>query len=336
MADTVLVTGGAGYIGSHVVLALLDAGYPVVVLDDLSKGRRAAVPRAARFVKGDVGDCLLLTQVLRSHEVTSVMHFAGATVVPESVADPLKYYLENTCKSRALIQACLEEAVDGFVFSSTAAVYGQGGSAAVSEAAPTRPASPYGTSKLMTEWMLRDVAQTHGLNTAILRYFNVAGADPKGRGGQSTPGATHLIKVACETVCGQRPAVEIFGTDYDTPDGTCVRDYVHVTDLADAHLACLRTLENEGGRLLFNCGYGQGYSVKQVLEAVERVSGRKLSVRQSLRRPGDVAEIVADVAAIRKRLAWQPRYDNLDLIVETALAWERKLAAKSARAVEEV
>ena len=335
MADTVLVTGGAGYIASHVVLALLDAGYPVVVLDDLSTGRRAAVPRAARFVEGDVGDRSLLSQVLRDHAVANVMHFAGATVVPESVADPLKYYLQNTCKSRTLIQACLEGAVGRFIFSSTAAVYGQGGGAAVSEAAQTWPASPYGTSKLMTEWMLRDVAQAHGLKTAVLRYFNVAGADPKGRSGQSTPGATHLIKVACETVCGRRPAVQIFGTDYDTPDGTCVRDYIHVTDLAAAHLACLRALEAWEGPLLFNCGYGHGYSVKQVLEAVERVSGEKLKIHQADRRPGDVAEIVADVSAIRNRLAWQPRYDDLDLIVGTALAWERKLAAESERVVED-
>ncbi|NIA69670.1 UDP-glucose 4-epimerase GalE [Pelagibius litoralis] len=335
MVGAILVTGGAGYIGSHVVLTLLEAGYPVVVLDDLSTGRRAAVPKAARFVKGDVGDRALLSQILGQHAVTNVMHFAGAIVVPESVVDPLKYYLQNTGKSRNLIQACIEAAVSGFIFSSTAAVYGQGDGAPVSETAPAQPASPYGTSKLMTEWMLRDVARAHGLNTAVLRYFNVAGADPKGRSGQSTPGATHLIKVACETACGRRPSMKIFGTDYDTPDGTCIRDYIHVTDLADAHLACLQALENQGGQFLFNCGYGHGYSVKQVLEAVERVSGRKLKTRQAERRPGDVARIVADVSAIRRQLAWRPRCNDLDLIVKTALAWERKLVAESEQVVEE-
>lgn len=336
MAGTVLVTGGAGYIGSHVVLTLLEAGYPVVVLDDLSKGRRAAVPEAACFIKGDIGDRSLLSRILAHHAVTNVIHFAGATVVPESVTDPLKYYHQNTSKSRNLIQACTEEAVSGFIFSSTAAVYGQAGGAPVSETAPAQPASPYGTSKLMTEWMLRDVARAHGLNTAVLRYFNVAGADPQGRSGQSTPGATHLIKIACETACGRRPSMNIFGTDYDTPDGTCIRDYIHVTDLATAHLACLHALEEQGGQLLFNCGYGHGYSVKQVLETVERISGRKLKIRQAERRPGDVARIIADVSAIRSQLAWRPRCNDLDLIVKTALAWERKLTTESEQIAEEV
>ena len=332
MAGAVLVTGGAGYIGSHVVLGLLEAEHPVIVLDDLSKGRRDAVPAAASFVEGDVGDPTLLSQVLGDHAVSTVMHFAGATVVPESVAEPLKYYLQNTSKSRNLIQACVDAAVGSFVFSSTAAVYGDVDGVAVTEAAPPRPASPYGTSKLMTEWMLRDAALAYGLRVAVLRYFNVAGADPRGRSGQSTPGATHLIKIACEAACGRRPGMEIFGTDYATPDGTCVRDYIHVTDLAEAHLACLRALEDPAkareGQLLFNCGYGQGFSVRQVLEAVERASGRPLSVREVARRPGDVAEVVADSSAIRSRLDWQPKYDDLDLIVKTALAWEEKLAAE--------
>ncbi len=322
----VLVTGGAGYIGSHVVLALLDAGYPVVVLDDLSTGRRDAVAPAAGFVEGDIGDVRLVAETIDSHGVAAVMHFAGSIVVPESVADPLKYYLQNTCKSRGLIQACVEAGVGRFVFSSTAAVYGSVGGGPVPESAPALPASPYGTSKLMTEWMLRDAAAAHDLVYAALRYFNVAGADPQGRSGQSTPGATHLIKVACEVAAGRRPAMEIFGEDYETPDGTCVRDYIHVTDLAEAHLAALRDLESRGRNLTLNCGYGRGYSVRQVLAAVERAAGFALEVRAGPRRPGDVAEIVADASLIRQELGWQPRHDNLDGIVRDALAWERKLA----------
>ncbi|MDJ0945389.1 MAG: UDP-glucose 4-epimerase GalE [Kiloniellales bacterium] len=324
--DTVLVTGGAGYIGSHVVLALLEAGYPVVVVDDLSTGRRDAVAPAAAFVEGDIGDPQLVAKTVRDRGVGAVMHFAGSIVVPESVADPLKYYLQNTCKSRGLIQCCVEAGVGRFVFSSTAAVYGSVGDGPVPESAPTLPASPYGTSKLMTEWILRDVAAAHDLSYAALRYFNVAGADPKGRSGQSTPGATHLIKVACEVAAGKRPSMEIFGEDYETPDGTCVRDYIHVTDLADAHLAALRDLEENGRNLTLNCGYGRGYSVKRVLESVERVAGFALNVRSGPRRPGDVAEIVADASMIRQQLGWQARHEDLDGIVRDALAWERKLA----------
>ncbi len=324
--DAVLVSGGAGYIGSHVVLALLEAGYPVVVVDDLSTGRRDAVAPAAAFVEGDIGDPQLVAKTLRDHGVGAVMHFAGSIVVPESVADPLKYYLQNTCKSRSLIQCCVEAGVGRFVFSSTAAVYGSVGDGPVPESAPTLPASPYGTSKLMTEWVLRDVAAAHDLSYAALRYFNVAGADPKGRSGQSTPGATHLIKVACEVAAGKRPSMEIYGEDYETPDGTCVRDYIHVTDLADAHLAALRDLEENGRNLTLNCGYGRGYSVKRVLESVERVAGFALDVRSAPRRPGDVAEIVADASMIRQQLGWQARHDDLDGIVRDALAWERKLA----------
>ena len=322
----VLVTGGAGYIGSHVVLALLDAGYPVVVLDDLSTGRRDAVAPGAHFVEGDIGDVRLAAETIGSHGVAAVMHFAGAIVVPESVADPLKYYLQNTCKSRGLIQVCVEAGVPRFVFSSTASVYGSVGGGPVTESAPAQPASPYGTSKLMTEWMLRDAAAAHDLAYAALRYFNVAGADPQGRSGQSTPGATHLIKVACEVAAGRRPAMEIFGDDYETPDGTCVRDYIHVTDLAEAHLAALRDLEARGRNLTLNCGYGRGYSVRQVLAAVEQAAGFTLEVRIGPRRPGDVAEVVADASRIRRELGWQPRHDDLDGIVRDALAWERKLA----------
>ena len=328
-SGAVLVTGGAGYIGSHVVLALLEAGYPVVVIDDLSTGRRDAVAPAASFVEADIGDVQLVAETIRSHGVTAIMHFAGAIVVPESVADPLKYYLQNTCKSRGLIQTCVETGVRRFVFSSTAAVYGNVGDGPVPETAPTLPESPYGTSKLMTEWMLRDAAAAHDLAYAALRYFNVAGADPKGRCGQSTPGATHLIKVACEVAAGQRPSMEIYGEDYDTPDGTCVRDYIHVTDLADAHLAALGDLEARGRNLILNCGYGRGYSVKQVLGAVQQVAGFRLAVRSGPRRPGDVAEIVSDASQIGRQLGWRARHDDLNGIVRDALAWQRKLAERS-------
>ncbi|MDJ0937888.1 MAG: UDP-glucose 4-epimerase GalE [Kiloniellales bacterium] len=328
-SGAVLVTGGAGYIGSHVVLALLEAGYPVVVVDDLSTGQRDAVAPAAGFVEGDIGDVRLVAETIHGHGVTAVMHFAGAIVVPESVANPLKYYLQNTCNSRGLIQTCVETGVRRFVFSSTAAVYGNVSGGPVPETAAAIPESPYGTSKLMTEWILRDAAAAHDLAYAALRYFNVAGADPKGRSGQSTPGATHLIKVACEVAAGQRPSMEIFGDDYETPDGTCVRDYIHVTDLAEAHLAALRDLETRGRNLTLNCGYGRGYSVKQVLEAVEQAAGSPLAVRSGPRRPGDVAEIVADATQIGRQLGWRARHDDLHGIVRDALAWERKLAERS-------
>ena len=327
---TVLITGGAGYIGSHVVLALGDAGRPAVVIDDLSKGWRAAVPAGVPFYEGDVGDAELLREIMGRHKVSAVMHFAGAVVVPESVSEPLRYYSQNTVKSRTLIEVCVECGVRSFVFSSTAAVYGSVAGKAVSESAPTCPESPYGKSKLMTEWMLADVSLAHGLPYAALRYFNVAGADPSGRSGQSTPGATHLIKVACEVAAGRRPHMEIFGEDYDTPDGTCVRDYVHVTDLAAAHLAALQALETKGHNLILNCGYGRGFSVREVLAAVERVAGAPLDVRSAPRRPGDVAQIVADASAIRSRLAWMPEHDDLEEIVHSALAWERRLAADAA------
>ncbi len=326
---TILITGGAGYIASHVVLALCEAGYAVVVVDDLSSGRRAAVAPHLPFHHGDVGDKELIAEIIQKHSITAVMHFAGAIVVPESVANPLKYYLENTCKTRDLIQVCVEQNVPRFVFSSTAAVYGEVAGGPIPESTPTAPASPYGSSKLMTEWILRDTAAAHDLRYGVLRYFNVAGADPQGRSGQSTPGATHLIKIACEVVTGRRPYMEIFGEDYDTPDGTCIRDYIHVTDLAAAHLAVLQDLEAKGDNLVLNCGYGRGYSVREVLAAVERVSGSKLDARPAPRRPGDVAELVADVTAINKRLTWKAEHDDLDHIVQTALDWERKLSQEA-------
>jgi UDP-glucose 4-epimerase len=323
----VLVTGGAGYIGSHVVLALRDGGRHVVVLDDLSTGVRQAVPADVPFVLGDVGDAALLSRTLREHGVGAVMHFAGSIVVPESVRDPLAYYRNNALKSLVLIEACVAQGVNRFVFSSTAAVYGIPDVVPVSEDAGTRPINPYGTSKLMTEWILRDTAVAHALRYAALRYFNVAGADPAARVGQSTPAATHLIKVACEAAVGIRPGLDVFGTDYPTPDGTCVRDYIHVSDLASAHLLALRHLEGGGESLTLNCGYGRGYSVKEVLGAVERACGNKLRTRLGPRRPGDPPCLVAAADRLRRTLDWRPRHDDLDTIVGTALAWERSLAA---------
>ena len=276
---TILVTGGAGYIGSHTVLAFRDAGCPVVVLDNLSTGVRRAVPEDVVFVEGDAGDLDLTKALLRRHGVDTVVHFAGSIVVPESVSDPLKYYRNNTEVSRRLIQACVETGVRSMVFSSTAAVYGEPDRVPIGEEAATRPENPYGRSKLMTEWVLRDTAAAHDFRFIALRYFNVAGADPEGRTGQSTPGATHLIKVASEVAVGLRPCMEIFGDDYETPDGTCVRDYIHVTDLADAHVRAVQHLRSGGESLVLNCGYGRGYSVREVVEAVEAVTGKALPVR---------------------------------------------------------
>ncbi len=321
---SILVTGGAGYIGSHVVLALIEAGHEVCVIDDLSTGRRDAVPADVSLVVGDAGDTAIVSAVLSRHRPAAVLHFAGSIVVPESVSDPLKYYANNTCASRALIAAAVAAGVEGFIFSSTAAVYGEPREVPVAEDAPCVPVNPYGASKLMTEWILRDTAAATGLNYVALRYFNVAGADPKGRAGQSTPDATHLIKVACEAAAGARDGVEIFGDDYPTADGTCIRDYIHVTDLADAHLAALDHLFGGGESAVFNCGYGRGHSVREVLDTVRDVSGKNLRVRRGPRRPGDAAEIVARADRIRGRLGWRPQYDDLRFIVETALAWERR------------
>lgn len=331
LEQRVLVTGGAGYIGSHAVLALREAGCDVVVLDDLSTGSTAAVPDDVPFVEADAGDMATVGEVLGRHRIDAVMHFAGSILVPESVANPLKYYRNNTGVSRNLIEAAVAAGVKAFVFSSTAAVYGIPDEIPVLEDGPTRPINPYGWSKLMTEQVLRDVGRADGLSHAILRYFNVAGADPAGRTGQSTPNATHLIKVAVELVTGKRAGIEIFGEDYPTPDGTCVRDYIHVSDLADAHVRALQHLTSGGDDLLLNCGYGRGYSVREVLDAVAAESGAKLAIRSAPRRAGDPPALVSDNRRIRETLGWSPRFDTLATIVGSALAWERKLgeAAKT-------
>ena len=327
---TVLVTGGAGYIGSHMVLALLDAGESVVVIDNLSTGFRTAVPPPALLIEGNVGDEDLVSRVIAEHGVRAIIHFAGSIVVPDSVADPLGYYLNNTANSRTLIAAAVAGGVKAFIFSSTAAVYGNPQEIPVKETADLKPVSPYGTSKLMTELMLADTAFAHDFRYVALRYFNVAGADPAGRAGQSTPRATHLIKVACETALGKRPSMDVFGTDYPTPDGTCVRDYIHVTDLVTAHMAALGYLENGGPSDVFNCGYSSGYSVLEVIEAVKRAAGGPFPVTLGARRPGDAEAIVADSAKIRERLGWIPKLANLDTIVAHALNWERSLKRAAA------
>lgn len=324
--ERVLVTGGAGYIGSHAVLALRDAGAEVVVIDNLNTGFRQAVPADVPLIVGDIADRHLLASVMKEHGVTAVMHFAGSLIVPESVEKPLDYYANNTMASLGLIRASIEQGVNRFVFSSTAAVYGQPETSPISEATPTRPINPYGNSKLMTEQILRDGASVSSLRYVALRYFNVAGADPAGRAGQSTDRATHLIKVAAEAAVGRRPEVTIFGTDYPTPDGTCIRDYIHVSDLADAHVLSLAHLAGGGDSLVLNCGYGHGYSVREVLSKVEEVNGAELPVRPGRRRAGDPASLVADNRLILERLSWRPRYNDLDTIVSTALAWERRLA----------
>ena len=321
---SILVTGGAGYIGSHTVQQLVAAGERVIVLDNLVKGFRQAVSGATLIV-GDVGDHALVSRVLVEHGVETVMHFAAHTIVPESVANPLKYYGNNTCGTRNLVQACVDQGVKQFVFSSTAAVYGIPADGYADENSPTVPINAYGTSKLVSEWMLRDVAATGALRYVALRYFNVAGSDLEGRIGQSTPGATLLTKVACEAIVGKRASVSIFGTDYPTPDGTGVRDYLHVVDLAAAHVDALRYLRGGGRSATLNCGYGHGVSVREVLAAVERAAGERLAVREEPRRAGDPPYLVARAERIRAELGWRPRYDDLDAIVSSSLAWERKL-----------
>jgi UDP-glucose 4-epimerase len=322
----VLVTGGAGYIGSHAVLALLDRGWPVAVIDNLATGFRFAVPEGVPFYEGDIEDAALLARIFAEQGTRAVMHFAGSIVVPESVDNPLKYYHNNTAKSRALIAAAVDAGVPHFIFSSTAATYGIPEVSPVSEDSPTQPINPYGWSKLMTERMLADTAAAHPLNYCALRYFNVAGADPQGRSGQSTAGATHLIKVAVEAALGKRDSVAVFGTDYDTPDGTGVRDYIHVSDLAAAHLLALEALIAEPGRsLTMNCGYGRGFSVLEVLDAVDRVTNRTISRVLEGRRAGDPDSLISDNRRIRAALPWVPQYDDLPTIVTHALAWERKL-----------
>lgn len=322
----VLVTGGAGYIGSHAVLALQDAGYPVAVIDNLVTGFRFAVPDGVPFYEGDIEDADLVARIFAEQGTRAVMHFAGSVVVPESVSNPLKYYHNNTAKSRALIAAVVEAGVPHFIFSSTAATYGTPEASPVTEDTPQRPINPYGMSKLMTEAMLADVAAAHPLNYCALRYFNVAGADPHGRTGQSTAGATHLIKVAVEAALGKRASVGVFGTDFDTPDGTGVRDYIHVSDLAAAHVLALEALiASPSESLTMNCGYGRGFSVLEVLDAVDRVTNRRIVREMQGRRPGDPASLISDNRRIRARLPWVPQYADLDTIVTHALAWERKL-----------
>jgi UDP-glucose 4-epimerase len=321
----VLVTGGAGYIGSHLLLELVDAGETVTAIDDLSTGFSEVVPDRAKLVVGDVGDANLLRQLFAGGGIDAIIHFAGSIVVPDSIEDPLGYYLNNTCKSRTLIECAVKAEVKHFIFSSTAAVYGVPEQNPVHEDARLHPISPYGSSKMMTEMMLRDAAAAYGLNYVALRYFNVAGADPKDRSGQSTARATHLIKVASQAALGARPYLEVFGSDYPTADGTCIRDYIHVTDLARAHLAALNYLRGGGGPEVLNCGYGRGFSVLQVIEAVQRVSGVEFPVRHGPRRPGDPAILIAGAERIKKVLDWRPELDDLDTIVSHALAWERRL-----------
>ena len=321
----VLVTGGAGYIGSHMVLALVDAGEEVVVLDDLSTGFARAVHPKARFVQGDVADETLVRRLIAEHGVDAVIHFAARIVVPDSVADPLGYYLNNTSNARTLIETAIKGGVKSFIFSSTAAVYGETSSEPVSEDAPLAPISPYGRSKLMVEWMLQDASRAYDFRYVALRYFNVAGADPAGRLGQSTPKATHLIKRGVQTALGIHPQMAIFGQDYPTRDGTCLRDYIQVTDLIDAHLAALAYLRGGGESLVCNCGYGHGQTVREVIDVVKRVSGADFKVVLSPRRPGDPAALVARADRAKSALGWKPTRDNLDEIVRQALDWERRL-----------
>jgi UDP-glucose 4-epimerase len=327
---SVLVTGGAGFIGSHMVWELVEKGEKVVVLDDLSTGFDWALPGRAELVVGDIGDRVLLDRIMRSRGVDTVMHFAGSVVVPDSVADPLGYYLNNTIKSRELIAAAVANRVKHFVFSSTAAVYGVPDTVPVGEDTPVDPISPYGASKAMTERMLADAATAYDFRHVTLRYFNVAGADPQGRTGQSTPGATHLIKVAIEAATGQRDHIAVFGTDYPTADGTGIRDFIHVSDLVGAHASALTHLRGGGDSLVLNCGYGKGYSVLEVLEAVQDVAGVTLDIRARARRAGDIPVMIARADAIRRQLHWTPRYDDLRTIVRHAYAWEENLLRRIA------
>ncbi len=332
---SVLVTGGAGYIGSHAVLALREAGIPVVILDDLSTGSLDAVPPDAAFVWGSTGDASLVGETLRTHRVSAVMHFAASLVVPESLLRPVDYWRNNVSNTAVLAGACVAFGVEAFVFSSTAAVYGHATTGEVDEDAPTVPINPYGSSKLAAERMLADVAAAHGTRVAALRYFNVAGADPAGRSGQRTPDATHLVKVACEAALGRRAGMDVFGTDYDTPDGTCVRDYVHVSDLARAHVLALGHLVRGGGGVTLNCGTGEGHSVRDVIRTAERLAGRRIAVRHAPRRAGDPPHLVARAERIRRVLGWEPRHTALDAIVGSSLAWEARTDRDARTAVRQ-
>ncbi|WP_439528803.1 UDP-glucose 4-epimerase GalE [Pannonibacter sp.] len=326
---TVLITGGAGYIGSHMVRCLLDAGETPLVVDNLVTGFDWLVPEGVPFIQADVGDVLRMEQILKQHAVEAVIHFAGSVVLPESVSNPLKYYRNNTAVSRNVIEACVNAGVDKFIFSSTAAVYGDPDEVPVREDAPLRPQSPYGLSKLMTELMLKDVAAAHPFRYTALRYFNVAGADPQGRTGQATLNATNLIKIACETALGKRDHMTIFGTDYPTIDGTGVRDYIHVWDLVEAHRLALLRLRAGGGSVVMNCGYGKGSSVRQVIDAVQAASGATFEVRLGERRPGDMPEVLAANDVILRELNWQPKHEDLNVIVRHALDWEAALARRN-------
>ncbi len=332
---SVFVTGGAGYIGSHMVHELLDHGEQVVVIDDLSTGFRRAVPPQAELIVGDFGDRTLVAGILATRPIDLIIHFAARTVVPDSVADPLGYYENNTAKARNLLQCAVEAGVRHFVFSSTAAVYGDTGRDPVSETDRLAPVSPYGRSKLMVEWMLEDAGHAHGLRHVVLRYFNVAGADPQGRAGQSTAKATHLIKVATQAAVGRRRSMEVFGVDYPTPDGSCLRDYIHVSDLARAHSAALKRLRDGGGSLTCNAGYQRGYSVLEVIDAVKSISRVDFPVQISGRRPGDPAAVIAANQRIRSELGWVPQYDDLRLIIRHALAWERRSGVDAETAATE-
>jgi len=323
---TVLVTGGAGYIGSHMVQALAEAGESVVVIDNLSTGFSQFLPQGVPLFIGDAGDENLVEGVIAAHGVESIIHFAGSVVVPESMRDPLAYYRNNTMTTRSLLNATVKSGVSRFIFSSTAAVYGDPDQVPVPESAPTRPLSPYGSSKLMAEIMLHDTASAHGISYVALRYFNVAGADPQARMGLATVGATHLLKIAVEAATGQRTKIDVFGTDYPTPDGSCIRDFIHVSDLAQAHRAALSYLRTGGASMTLNCGYGRGYSVLETIEAVRNVSGRNFAVQYGPRRPGDIMTMIADTNLIRATLDWTPQYDDLETIARHALAWEEKLS----------
>ena len=326
----VLVTGGAGYIGSHAVLALKDAGWPVAVIDDLSNGTREVVPEDVPFYEGNIADRALVERIFREQGIQAIMHFAGSIVVPESVENPLKYYANNTLASHALISAAVAAGVKHILFSSTAATYGAPKRVPIDEEDTKEPINPYGASTLMTERMLADASAAHPFNYGALRYFNVAGADPEGRTGQVGKGSTHLIKVACETAIGKRQSIAVYGTDYDTPDGTCIRDYIHVSDLADVHVAALEWLvEHPGENLVMNCGYGKGLSVLEVLDAVDRANESPIERVMEGRRAGDPAELVAGNARLLSTLEWRPKYADIDTIVGDALRWERKLAGQA-------